>query len=515
MTSLRVALIVPGSGAKWAYDEATVRKWIAKGDVDLVVFPEGTFEVTASRDTLADAREVATETARNLALDLGAPTLAGLTVLGLAPGGLDLQAAAYSNPRPARGETTSHFYAKHSTARVLPYEIDDYPAEREAMFQPIALRGSKVGVLICHDQFFGLVGEKLARAGADAFIDLTGSDVVRSKWRNVIAGRSLERGVGYLCTMTRNLGSESSNVAFAVGMRSGCELRPVRKSTHATRGDVVLYDMQGTVEALDAQQNYSPQVYDELTIALAPSRSPADLQIGPSGIDAMFTGREGAWDELTKHGKRIGVLTLPATELRDPMCIHRHELHGTSFDAHVVCFVGPKDVVSNDEAIVLARLRAIEHRMAVVLCTPGVRELLRATRYKNMQRFREQESGIFGLDLAHMGGTYASMDGGKALGIPAEWQACYRALLSPLDSKPGSARKARTEAKKPRAPERVRPAPRAASASTRKAAAQHRAPAEEPPPGEHDRSAEELVATALQGVGRAARLIVDGLFGKK
>lgn len=184
-------------------------------------------------------------------------------------------------------------------------------------------------------------------------------------------------------------------------------------------------------------------------------------------------------------------------------------------DVYVVCFVGPNDVVSNDEAIVLARLRAIEHRMAIVVCTPSVREIVRATRYKNIQRFREQASGVFGLDLAHMGGTYASMDGGKAQGIPAEWQAFYRALLSPLDHEHGASRDARARPPKPGAPRGARPEPRGASASVGKRAAQRRAPPEKRPSDEHDRYAEELAAIARQEVRRVARLIADGLFGKK
>lgn len=74
--------------------------------------------------------------------------------------------------------------------------------------------------------------------------------------------------------------------------------------------------------------------------------------------------------------------------------------------------------------------------MAIVLASPGVREVVRATRYKNIQRLRER-AGVFGVDLEHTGGTYASMGGTKGQGIPEEWQSAYRALLQPTEQPGG------------------------------------------------------------------------------
>jgi hypothetical protein len=49
--------------------------------------------------------------------------------------------------------------------------------------------------------FFGLLGRRMKRAGADVFVDITGGGVNLRKRMNVIQGRSLEPAAPFLCTM--------------------------------------------------------------------------------------------------------------------------------------------------------------------------------------------------------------------------------------------------------------------------------------------------------------------------
>ncbi len=420
----QAALVVP---TKDELEERTLRDWIKKGDVDLLVFPENYIEIHANEAKLASIREQVVEEARALAEEYGAPTLVGVWLYEVfARRGM--QCAGYWNPKPGKGETREHFYAKHSTSEVLPYELPDYDGERDAMFRPIRLRDRNVGVELCHDQFFGLVSSRWVKEGADVIFDLTGNNVVPAKWLNVAVGRSLELGIPFLFTMADDPRNEAtSNRAFSHGFVRGRSMTPTR--VKEGKGSVKLFDLEGELEPLKAAQDYSPKIYDVLTIALAPSQAKAVIH-----VDANVP-QSASWKAIEVDGKRVGVLALPADALRDPLCIHNHEGGKADFDAHVVTFSSATDALTQDEAIILARLRAIEHRVAVVVCTPSLREVIKSNRYKNIQRMKERPEGVFGIDFEFTGGTYESMGRTAGQGIPEEHQARYRALLDLLPEK--------------------------------------------------------------------------------
>jgi predicted amidohydrolase len=422
VTNLRIALVVPTS--EYCYDEATLLSWIRAGEVDLVVFPENFLEASSGKAALAAARKATIVSARELAESLQAPVLTGVWCSDV----IDergMQCAGYWNPNPGRRDTREHFYAKHSTSEVLPYELRDYTALRDQMFAPIQLKGRKLGVQLCHDQFFGLVAARLVREGADVLFDLTGDSVVRAKWFNVASGRSLEHQLPYFCTMSRSESETTNNVALALGFRNGAEIAPTRKKESRKNGDLALYEIDGKVLPRFSDQAYSPISYNDITLALTPSTAKASLRVGLNGLEGVV---RGSWQRLSAHRGNVGVLSLPAESLRDPLCVHAHESGESSFEANIVCFTGSRDVLNTEDAIMLARLRAIEHRVAVVICTPSVREVIKTSRFKNIQRMREC-GGVFGLDLKFLGGTYATMEGNSRMGIPKEYHQQYRDLL--------------------------------------------------------------------------------------
>ena len=438
MSDLRIVLAVPLAGG--SFDQRTFERWRKTEHIDLVVFPENYLFTSARRSSLGDVSEACIEGAEQLANDLGLAVLTGVWCDD-AVSGRGMQCAAFWNPAPRRGETREHFYAKHSTSRALPYELPDYDSLRDRMFEPIALGGRKLGVQLCHDQFFGLVSAKLERAGADTLFDLTGDSVVRSKWMNVIMGRTLERPFPYFCTMSRRA-RETSNIAFSVGMRDGREIVALKKSESRERGDLTLYDVGGKLAPFKLTQDYSPKSYDELTIALAPSKAKANVPL-PTASSKKLGKTATAWRELRVGPRRLGILELPLEEIGNPLCIHEHEQLDSPFDAHLVCFVTDADVDA-ERAVALARLRAIEHRTGIALCARNVREVLKSSRYKNIQRVAERPDGTFGIELDFMSGTYAGMGKTAGQGIPPEYQDDYRRLLEPARAAPVKQKRVRS-----------------------------------------------------------------------
>ena len=439
MTALRVALVVSEVTSRaevcaGLYPKAVLRRMIQAEEVDLVAFPE-MFRDCATRDGVVPK-------VKDIAEELGVPVLAGVWCIGE-----QMQCAGYWNPAPGSNDTREHFYAKHATSVRLAYELDDYAEVREAMFAPIRLRGRKVGVQLCHDMFFGLVSAKWVSNGANVLFDLTGSNVNMAKWTNVIAARSLEHDIPFLCTMA-NWTFVKGNAADAIAYRGGRPIRPTRTTPSGKKGRVTLVDIAGPVDERVTNQAFTDKKYSRIRIALG-SSAPADVHVAQDGtVDGVHVASH-VWHARSIKGRRVGILVQPIAALRDSLCIHRAEPNKSPFDTHVVVFVGDEGEIDHEDAIALAKVRAIEHRMAIGLLTPPAREMLKTNRYKNIQRFRDIE-GVFGLDDAFLGGTYASAPESGIQGIRRQFIPDYRRLVDELPgvdpSKPHKKAKARSTA---------------------------------------------------------------------
>ena len=343
---------------------------------------------------------------------LGVPVLVGMESTD------GFQVAVYVNPDAKRTETKSHLYFKHSSAEQLAFQRDGYQGAGDPMFDPIRLKNRRIGVQICHDMFFGLVGQQFLSRGADLHIDITGGDVRRKKWLDVVAGRSIELRAPFLCTMSKR--SNRGGHAFALAMDRGHQLQPVisQVNDHGFSGFVVfnidVSDTPGQPE--EVEQAFSPERYQDILISSGPieSSSPHHLHLIPGrGGLAQFkrTGEpEKAWRGFNTATGRVGVLPLSVSKLADGLAIHRHEsqLRARAFTHHVVAFVGePPDW---NEALALMKLRAIEHRMAIIVVGRTKSECIKTNNYRAIQRI-EQHSGVFGLNKDCLGGTTRALNG--------------------------------------------------------------------------------------------------------
>ena len=141
------------------------------------------------------------------------------------------------------------------------------------MFRPIRLKGTNLGVQICHDMFYGLIGHRLRPNGAQLLIDLTYGNVNLVKWRNVVRARSLEAADVFLCTMGYNPDNHGS--AAALAYQAGRKLPAVVDTTGASgAGGYAVFALgnepPGKAVADDGQA-YSPQEYDDPIARLRPA----------------------------------------------------------------------------------------------------------------------------------------------------------------------------------------------------------------------------------------------------
>jgi hypothetical protein len=421
MNSLKMALVVPDYSHEWDDDGqfrlSDLTRACHAGEIDLVIFPESYECVPA-----ADARDTVTWWASTLKV----PVLMGLESDGF-------QLAAYRNPRAEGNDTSDHLYVKHSTAERLAYEWPGYGGVRDAMFRPISLKGECLGVHICHDMFYGLVGHRLRRNGARVLIDLTYGNVVLAKWRNVVRARSLELGGPFLCTMAHDPG-KASGAAAGLAYWNGRPLTPISDTTGPKGfGGYVVFDpgqIGGNAE--DGFQPCTEQVYDDITVSLGTGR-PADIVCRPQGERMRITGNgagqgHGQWLRFGNRAGSIGVLPLALSALSDGLAVHRLDAPAGTFDHHLLIYHAPDAPACLGDALSLIKLRAIEHRVGVALYAGDVREVLKTTKYKNIQRFVEHD-GVFGLNAESLGGTWSTAGASSLQGVPRIRFDAYLSLL--------------------------------------------------------------------------------------
>jgi hypothetical protein len=425
--ALRIALVVPDYRYTWEDKRhcrvKDLRAECRNGRVDLVVLPEA-YEPQAGRQLQNIVNEWAAY--------FNAPTIVGV---GTDDG---FQVALYRNPKPERGDSATHLYVKHSTSERVAFEWPNYRRVRDAMFTPIILSARRIAVQICHDMFFGLVGQRMNREGAEVFLDISGGGVNFRKWSNVIQGRSLELEAAFLCTMAKRSGE--GGAARALAFHNGTELEAVvRKVGHDGFGGYEIYEVPAGRRAAgrtgtsygDEDQPYTDKRYRDITIAPRGGAS-ADIVMNAATSSLTVGARhvqEGeGWHGFESAAGRVGVLAMGIDSLRDGTILYKHVPPRGTFDHHVVGYLSSREPAAVANLLALAKLRAIEHRLGVVIQAGDYRVALKTNRYKNIQRFQEV-NGVFGLNAEFLGGTWSTAGTTPTLGIPDRFFSEYLALL--------------------------------------------------------------------------------------
>ena len=417
MKKLNVALVVPNLRIMSKYGDhrkSMLMKDCKAGKIDLVVYPECYFGGTVNS-------AVGIVAAR--ADEFGKPVLGGVSTKE------GFETAAYANPKPRKGETKKHFYVKHSSAPRLASEYKGYRGRKDPMFDPIVLGGHRLGVMVCHDMYYGLIPDIYAERGATCLFDLTGGNVRLNKWRTIVQARSIEFSGPFLCTMS--LFHDGTNgQAAAIAYHDGGVLEPTFKRLRKDgTGGYAVFELSSAAPngPIDIYQGFSGKQYRDIRVSLN-GKGAADINVATRGKGVTVTGelrgrKVKNWHSFDIPAGPTGVLALPLAEIFSPRKLYELRPPSGTFDHHIVVYHARGAPVEADGVISMARLRAIEHRVAVCILAGDVREAIKTNNYKSIQRFCETD-GVFGLDTRNLGGTRA----GCVAGIPEEKIDDYLAL---------------------------------------------------------------------------------------
>lgn len=114
-----------------------------------------------------------------------------------------------------------HTYVKHSTADRIAFSQEDWTPEKS--LPVVELNGYRLGLTICHDQYFSLLMQyQVDQKGADVLCNISARPVKRRKWGEMLQARAIENEAYTFCTMhTTNPDGEipHSNTGHAFGFQ--------------------------------------------------------------------------------------------------------------------------------------------------------------------------------------------------------------------------------------------------------------------------------------------------------
>jgi len=285
--------------------------------------------------------------------------------------------------------------------------------------------------MLCHDMFFPLITDTLVRHGAEILIDLTGGNVNFQKWNNIIQARSLEIQGAFICTMgySPNKGGYSSCIAYENG-------RKCLEGPEPPGFAVVALPCDHTIPE-EKEQDFSSQSYTDITISFDKDKE-ADLEIIKTNGEIRVTNYGKILNPDTdrwiktknrKGNKIIGLLMLPLKDLLDRTSILKKKPQ-SPIDFHLILYYGEKlPPLTNSDLMALAKLRAIENRVGILVNTDEMHEALKTTKYKNIQRFKEK-NGVFGFNEECLGGPESIFSQSGTRGISIDFKEKYLELLT-------------------------------------------------------------------------------------
>lgn len=264
------------------------------------------------------------------------------------------------------------------------------------VYCPIILKGKVIQVCICHDMFYPLLMERLHQHGMDMLINLTGGNVKLSKWNALLKGRSLEIEGPVICTMGNrpSMGQKSDRIVFD----NGKQLKAKYQKFNGVKNHAYsIFDLNKYQQLEQPSPFYSDKKYDQLTIGFQKE----DIIFTDDGMIEFALEEIESFDNYLRY--QVG------SEIVHVHIGMEQDLYNRVFvfneprfekEHHVFIYV-LDEVIPYDEAVALAKLRAIENRIAVVIKTPKYLIGAKTNRYKDVQLFTGRS---FGFDLQHMYG---------------------------------------------------------------------------------------------------------------
>lgn len=409
-------------------------KDISKQDLDILVFPE-TCYTTYRKDfygiRISDDNEVKRPIGRAIQISkkIGCAVVVGSEDKD------GLIYSVYANAFASRGETDHRIYIKHTMANNSPLGFPEYKERIRDIFNPVILKGTRIGMTICYDCNHSAFSRAWGKQGVDIIINSTGGNVVYQKWHRYNKARSLENKCFSFCTMGYSKKDKINSYAFAFtpngAQMTGKPIYPVR-SEKDTINNIFIYD------TADFDNSYEPDI--SLDQNTSDNTNKGEWKINPAAkeIESLLNSSKKLDKGLYTYkanGINLVICSIDGNEIIEPRNILR-KLYSPSLselpDKRYLIINRWKEHDNHMYDTVLSdilKVRAIENYCAVVYTSPQKSMCFQSGKTKNVQSVALIEGGFL-LDFGRMTGPETIWRNKE--GMKASWRKGYETLINTL-----------------------------------------------------------------------------------
>lgn len=433
-STLKIGLYIQGDKDRNFLSFGKRLKDVSKQDMDILVFPE-TCYTTYGADFYGIRISDDDEVMRPIGRALQISEKIGCAVIIGAEDKYGLIYNVYANAFAKKGETEYRIYIKHTMANNSPLGFPEYKDRISDIFDPIILKGNRIGMTICYDCNHSAFSRAWGKQGVDIIINSTGGNVVYQKWHRYNKARSLENKCFSFCTMGYSKNDKINSYAFAFtpngAQMEGRPIYPLR-SEKDTVNNIFIYD------TADFDNSYEPDI--SLDQNMSDNTNSGEWRISPAAkeIDAILKSsrlvEQGLYIYKT-NGINLVICSVDGNEIVEPRNILR-KLYSPSLskipDKRYLIINRWKEHDDHMYDSVLSdilKVRAIENFCAVVYTSPQKSMCFQSGKNKNVQSVAMID-GRFMLDFGRMTGPEAIWK--NKVGMKASWRKGYETLINSL-----------------------------------------------------------------------------------
>lgn len=311
----------------------------------------------------------------------------------------------YANAFASDTETLYKDYIKHTMTEFSAFEIENYQELAEYFFEPIILKGYRIGLTICYDCNHSLFSRKYGINGIDIILNSTGGNVDYNKWFKYNKVRAIENK----CFTFSTMGYERPNNYVYGFTPFGKEMHPVllngaeNNNRHNFLGGIYVYD----ITADDRKCEIDTSFYQDEK----PNKN-SDIYIPINDIDRFINKGKYIAEGirvLKFREQNIVICLVNDDDIMKPekvlKLLYAKELKDIKNKRYII--INQWNTVDEEfyktQLSVVLKVRSMENFCAVLLAANNMTKCFQCGNVRSAQVVKP-ENGKFGIDLSRTGG---------------------------------------------------------------------------------------------------------------
>ena len=339
----------------------------------------------------------------------------------------------YANSFADDTETEAALYIKHTMTAYSSFDFENYQNVEEYLFQPILLKGYRIGMTICYDCNHPLFSRAYGSKGIDIIVNSTGGDVVYDKWYKYNQARAIENNCFTFVTMGGD-GNKENPHTYVYGFDAeGSEMLPLNLTEYGGKlncpGGVYIYDIGSTDKKTSIDKSLN-QKYSE--------NKKYDIEVPVNGTGVFLEKSKKIKENiyLYKYGKENIVFCIVNGEdisqaEKVLKLLYAEELKEYSNRRYII--VNRFSHISKDlyerKLSILWKVRSMENFCAVIVEADNFNQCYQCGKNRTAQVLKATD-GKFRIDLERTSGPEAIWKNKQ--GMKASWREGYEWLLKKI-----------------------------------------------------------------------------------